>query len=132
MADAEQRILVIEDDLDVRGAVAAILESEGYGVIEAEDGREGLDRLRAGADTIRLVLLDLFMPIMNGWAFRTEQLRDPTIAAVPVVIITADASAARRAEELGVSGYLTKPVDFDRLLALAARHCGGPLTEPRS
>lgn len=118
------RILVVEDNADVRGALAAILESEGYAVTEAEHGLEALARLRdsAGAD-VCLILLDLFMPTMNGWEFRDEQLRDPHLADIPVIVITADAAAGRRAAAMGITECMTKPVDFDRLLALVAEHC---------
>jgi CheY-like chemotaxis protein len=117
-------ILVVEDDADVREALAAILESSGYRVLEAGDGRQALERLRVAVPDVGLILLDLFMPTMNGWEFRAEQLRDPRLAAVPVVIITADATAAQRTANLGVTEFLTKPVDFDRLLDLVGRHCG--------
>jgi CheY-like chemotaxis protein len=118
----EHNILVVEDNADVRGALAAILEGEGYSVVEAEHGRAALQALR-GAKDFCLILLDLFMPTMNGWEFRAEQMRDPGIAAIPVIVITADAAAHRNAVALGVAECMTKPVDFDRLLALVAEHC---------
>jgi CheY-like chemotaxis protein len=114
-------VLIVEDDDDVRGALAAFLEAEGYSVLEAADGAAGLRELRARS--VCLVLLDLWMPGMDGWEFRAEQLKDAALAEVPVVVITADHAAARRAAALGVSGYMTKPIEFPRLLDYVARYC---------
>jgi CheY-like chemotaxis protein len=115
-------VLVVEDDPDLRGALAAILEGAGYGVVEAEHGREALRHLRSGL-TICLIVLDLFMPEMNGWAFRAEQTKDARLAAIPVVIISADSKSAERARALGVVTALTKPIDIDRLLQVLGQHC---------
>lgn len=118
----DRSILVVEDDDDVRESLVAVLESEGHRVLEAVHGGEALERLRAG-DEVCIILLDLFMPTMNGWAFREEQLRDPRIAAIPVVVITADAGAVRGLDGLGIVDAMTKPIDFERLLSLIAVHC---------
>lgn len=115
-------ILIVEDDDDLRGALAAYLEGAGYTVVEAEDGKVALDQLRASR-LFCLILLDLFMPVMNGWAFRAEQLRDPNVASIPVVVVSADTGTARKATALGAVGHLVKPVDFGRLLALVAQYC---------
>lgn|SRR5262249_58397265 len=119
---AEGGILIVEDDPDVRGALATVLESVGYRIVEAEHGLEALQRLRTSM-VFCLILLDLYMPTMNGWAFREEQMKDPSLAAIPVIVITADVTAARKAADLGAVASLTKPVDFDELLGLVARHC---------
>lgn len=118
-----KRVMIIEDEADVRESLAAVLETEGYPVIEAEHGLDALQHLRTAADEVCMILLDLFMPVMNGWAFRDEQVRDPVLAAIPVVVITADPAAARRAAALGVVDAMTKPIDFERLLTLVAKHC---------
>jgi CheY-like chemotaxis protein len=116
-----QSILVVEDDDDVREALATVLEAHGYRVIEAENGREALQQLR---DTgVCLILLDLFMPEMSGWAFREEQMKDSRIAAIPVVVISADLHAAKRAVAPGVVAVMTKPVEFDQLLQVIGQHC---------
>jgi CheY-like chemotaxis protein len=114
-------VLIVEDDDDVRGALAAFLEAEGYSVLEASDGAAGLRELRA--QSVCLVLLDLWMPNMNGWEFRAEQMKDAALADVPVVVISADHAAARKATALGVSGYMTKPIELPELLDWVARHC---------
>jgi DNA-binding response OmpR family regulator len=118
---AGKAVLIVEDDDDVRGALAAFLEAEGYRVLEASDGAAGLRELRGGS--VCLVLLDLWMPGMNGWEFRAEQVKDATLAAVPVVVITADHAAAKQAVALGVSGSMTKPIEFPELLDYVARYC---------
>ena len=116
-------ILLVEDDDDIREAMATFLEVEGYAVVEASDGEDALRKLRASSDRICLVLLDLFMPVKNGWEFRAEQLADPSIAGVPVIVVSADRSAQARAASLGALDYLVKPVDFDRLLGTIAVYC---------
>ena len=119
----KKSVLIVEDEDDIRESLAMILASEGYRVLEAAHGGQALQRLRTSNAGVGLILLDLFMPTMNGWAFRDEQLRDPGLADIPVVVITADAAAARSARNLGVLEAMTKPLDFDRLLALVGRHC---------
>jgi DNA-binding response OmpR family regulator len=121
MTGTTKPVLIVEDDDDAREALAAFLEGEGYQVLEAHDGREALDRLRLSP--VCLVLLDLMMPVMNGWAFRAEQLRDPALASVPVVVVTADTTAVSRVGALGVAACMTKPLDLDRLLDVVGRHC---------
>lgn len=115
-------VLIVEDDAAVREALAMFLEVEGYTVLEAGDGEEALRHLRAPSP-VCLILLDLMMPVMNGWQFREQQLRDPSIAAIPVVVVTADDAAAKRAADVGAVGYMRKPIEFDELLQQIARYC---------
>ena len=122
MATDPRKILVVEDDSDVREAMAVMLDTAGYSVVEAEHGREALDRLRSGSG-FGLILLDLFMPEMNGWAFLVEHARDPELATVPIVVMSADPDAARRAKEPGVVARLVKPIEFDRLLDIVRQYC---------
>jgi CheY-like chemotaxis protein len=117
----DESVLIVEDDADVRAALAAFLEGEGYKVLEADDGATALRELRAR--TVCLVLLDLWMPGMNGWEFRAAQMKDPVLADVPVVVITADHAAARKAADLGVKGSLTKPIEFPQLIDYVGRYC---------
>lgn len=121
-------VLVVEDDEIAREALAAFLVAEGYPVIEAADGREALARLRG--ERVGLIPLDLMMPVMDGWAFRAEQLRDPALTQIPVLVVTADASARRRMPGLDVAGWTTKPIRFDRLLEVVGRHCDGGAATP--
>ncbi|HYD47274.1 MAG TPA: response regulator [Terriglobales bacterium] len=113
---------MVDDDEDIRGAVATFLELHGYTVCEASNGREALHYL-ADPERICLILLDLFMPEMNGWAFRQEQAKDARAAQIPVIVISADSAAARQAASTGVIAALTKPVEFDTLLDVVSQHC---------
>ena len=117
-------VLLVEDDRDLRDAVAEILEEEGFAVAGAADGREALDALR-GAGEFCLVLLDMRMPVMTGIEFRREQLRDPRIADVPVVAFTADARDRGEAGLLGITSFISKPVDVERLLEVVSEFCSG-------
>ncbi|WP_235880020.1 response regulator [Polyangium aurulentum] len=115
-------MLVVEDDVDIRGLIADILRLEGYSVDAVENGREALEHLRAGPPP-RVILLDLMMPEMNGWEFRTAQAQDPALAEIPVVILTGGGNAAAAAQGLGVDAFLRKPVDLDELLEMVKRYC---------
>jgi CheY-like chemotaxis protein len=113
-------ILIVEDDTDIREALAQILEDEGYAVVSAPNGQVGLERLRAVRPS--LVLLDLMMPVMNGWQFRQKQQQDQEVAQIPVVIISADGSARREATAMGAEGFMQKPIELEDLLAMVAEH----------
>lgn len=111
-------ILIVDDDDDIRETLRDLLEDEGYQVLEASNGREALARLRHGS--VCVVLLDLMMPIMDGWEFREEQLADPAIASVPVVIITA---SGRTNGSLGGVDILKKPLRVETVLEVVAARC---------
>jgi len=115
-------VFLVEDDPDIRDLVGNVLSLEGYEVTSASNGREALDLLR-GASPPRVILLDLMMPVMNGWELRAELLRDEALSNIPVVVISGDGSIDRKAASLGVEGYLRKPVDLDNLLATVQRFC---------
>jgi CheY-like chemotaxis protein len=112
-------VLVVEDDSETREALADFLRCEGYQSVGAADGSEALSYLR-NAPPPGVILLDLSMPIMNGFEFRAQQLEDPRLAGIPVVVLTAGGLAAQAPRGLAV---LTKPVDIMRLLRLVERHC---------
>ena len=110
-------VLVIEDDVDILRAVVQVLEDEGYAVRAAENGRVALAALREpGATPPCVILLDLMMPVMDGWAFRAEQVRDPALASIPVIVLTADGNAAEKAALMNGVGALRKPVELLTLL----------------
>ncbi|WP_437550307.1 response regulator [Sorangium sp. So ce367] len=114
-------IFIIEDDQGVCDALVTVLCDEGYDVMTAGDGADALARLReAPTPTPALIVLDLMMPGMDGYAFRAEQLRTPAISDVPVVVLTA--GAAPRATELGAVDILKKPVDLVALLDVVGRN----------
>jgi CheY-like chemotaxis protein len=109
-------ILIVDDDRDIREVTADALEAEGYLTATAGDGRAALEWLRAHPDEPCLVLLDLMMPDMDAAAFRKEQLRDPALADIAVVIFSADAGVAEKAKSMGAAGYVKKPVGLFDLL----------------
>ncbi|AUX20723.1 uncharacterized protein SOCEGT47_011960 [Sorangium cellulosum] len=112
-------IFIVEDDRGVSDALASVLSDEGYDVTVAANGAEALARLR-DAPTPALIVLDLMMPVMDGYEFRAEQLRTPAIADVPVVVLTA--GTAPRASELGAVDILKKPIDLVLLLDAVGRY----------
>lgn len=117
----DRRILVIEDDPDVRSMISIMLNIEGYHVDTAENGREALEKLRGGADP-DLILVDLMMPVMNGWQFRAEQVRDPDFAQIPAIVISGGDRVAEHTRALGATDYLRKPIDLEVLLATVQRY----------
>ena len=120
-----KRILIVEDDPDVAGSVAEVLEASGYGTTIAANGREALDRLRSD-ELPDLILLDMMMPVMDGWQFRAEQRKSPALDAVPVVVVTADGNARGKAAAIQAAGQVQKPVTIDSLLDEVERVCGFP------
>ncbi len=115
-------VLVIDDDDDVRDALVLLLESAGYAATGASNGDEALAMLRTGPEPC-LILLDLWMPVKTGWGFRMEQVREPRLARIPTVVLSAD--EARR-DMQGVAATLPKPLDFPELFAVVAAHCTRP------
>jgi len=113
-------ILLVEDDAGARDALSDILRDEGFEVATAENGREALSYLET-APAPCLILLDLVMPVMDGWEFRERQLREPRLQAIPVVVLTA--TAGQGVAGVAESDILRKPVDFMALLAQVERHC---------
>jgi CheY-like chemotaxis protein len=115
-------ILVVEDELPIRELLIDILTDEGYPVATASNGLQALNFLRQGGELPTLILLDLMMPVMNGWAFRQEQLQDPTISQVPVILLSATPDLSKHAYELKVADCLDKPVNIANLLHVVERH----------
>ena len=120
-------VLVVDDDRDTREMLATVLSVEGFHTVGAEDGLEALHLLRTvrrRAPTMPcLVLLDLKMPRLGGREFRRAQLGDPTVANVPIAVMSGAIDADERAQALGAVATLTKPIDVDRLIAVVRRHC---------
>lgn len=109
-------VLLVEDDDDERDALAALLEQEDYRVLQAPNGAEALKLLEAEPGLCQLILLDLMMPIMNGWDFRKLQKRRAALANIPVVLMSAGAQIAFAVEDLDAAGFVAKPVEFSDLL----------------
>lgn len=122
MGQGTRSVLVVDDNAEMRQALAFVLEAEGYIVMVAGDGLEALTRLRE--DRVPgVILLDLMMPNMDGAAFRRHQLDDPRLAEIPVVVCSGERSGAETALRLGTEGYLAKPLDVDRVLGVVQRFC---------
>jgi two-component system response regulator MprA len=116
------KVLVVEDDEAIAEALVSLLEEAGHQARHAPDGRRALEELRTGERTC-VILLDMTMPVMNGWRFREEQMKDKSLADIPVVVCTADALAEQKALEIGAAGWLRKPLDPERLLETVKRFC---------
>jgi CheY-like chemotaxis protein len=112
---ADKSVLVIEDDEVLRSAMKMVLEWEGYQVLCAENGREALDLLNIGKSMGKapgLILLDLMMPVLDGWQFRDELQQDPALADIPVVVV----SALSAADAPGVAAHIQKPFEVQQVL----------------
>lgn len=114
-------VFIVEDDFDVRELFADTLAEAGYDVATASNGLEALERLRLADAQPGVILLDLMMPVMDGWQVKRELAQDPSLSVIPVVMMTAS-------RNLGpVTGdVLLKPFPLDALLATVERHCGAP------
>jgi len=114
-------VLIVEDDADLRDMMAQLLSLEGYDAATVANGSEALQYLHGDIEKPHVILLDLMMPVMDGWEFRQHMKADPEIAKLPVIVLSAlDQSKAR---DVDATAFLKKPLDFDRLLALVRQHC---------
>ena len=121
IADAARTILVIDDDPAVRDVVGRHLRRNGYRVLVAANGEQGL---RLAAESLPdLITLDVLMPELDGWAVLSELKSDPALAGIPVVVVSI-VDDRNLGYSLGATDYLTKPVDRDQLLAMLSKHCG--------
>jgi two-component system, chemotaxis family, chemotaxis protein CheY len=118
----ESWILVIDDDEDIREALVDVLGDAGYSVRVAASGSDALELLR-GVEPPSLILLDLMMPGMDGFAFRAAQVADPRIASIPVVIVSAGGNLATDAKRLGATGFIQKPMRLDAILREVGSRC---------
>jgi CheY-like chemotaxis protein len=119
-------VLIVDDDPVARAALALVLNAEGYVVAEAADGAAALARLRAGP-LPRLLILDLMMPVMDGWRFLVERHKDAQLASVAVLVLTAargiDGPGLRA---MGAEEVIQKPADPEQVLAAVRRYCPAP------
>lgn len=113
---APRTILVVDDDQGIRESLGAVLEGEGYRVRLAANGEAALGVLRSDPALPDLILLDLMMPVMDGWQFRSRQLQDQRLREIPVVIISAGGNVRQKAENLSAVGWLRKPLMIPVLL----------------
>ena len=122
MANPEP-ILVVEDDEQIREALCELLEDAGYRTVGVGNGQEALTYLANGQRPC-LIVLDLMMPVMDGWQFRREQQRDPALATIPVLVVTA--AGNRNGDELTNVDVIAKPFKMEELMTAVARNCARP------
>ena len=110
-----KRILVVEDDNSIRELLVELLQSEGYEVSSAVNGLEGLKCLENERKP-DLILIDLMMPVMDGYSFRSEQMKHPLWSKIPVVVMSAEANAKEKMKNFNITAFLSKPVELDTIL----------------
>jgi CheY-like chemotaxis protein len=115
-------VLVVDDDIAIRETLAVVLDEEGYSVAQAVNGREALDRIQEGLRP-DLIVLDLMMPVMDGWQFLEERAKDQSLREVPVVIVSATPETLQPPE---VCAFVRKPMRLDHLLEVIERECRSP------
>jgi CheY-like chemotaxis protein len=118
----DRTVLIVEDDADLRGAIAEILTDSGYRAEQAGGGQEALDRL-AREKRPCIVLLDLMMPEVDGFEVRETMTANEAMRDIPVVVLTAHANRREVAQRLGDTPVLPKPLDIGKLLSTIERHC---------
>jgi CheY-like chemotaxis protein len=113
--------MIVEDDADIREAVCELLHQNGFVTLSAENGRDALNQLHERPD-VRAIVLDVTMPVMNGATFRGEQLADPSIAHIPLVLLTGREDSGPIARALGAVACLPKPFSPDDLLRVLSSY----------
>lgn len=128
-----KRVLIVEDNFDNRAIYSDILQHVGYVVLQAEDGRAGVELARR--ERPDLILMDLSMPVMDGWEALRELREDATTSRIPVFALSAHVlfeGDFEKALEAGFEGYFTKPVEPKRVLAELVARIGPPVDLPDS
>ena len=115
-------MLVVEDDSDALDLITTILEDADYDVLRASNGLEALAKLAEQRGRCDLILLDLMMPVMNGWDFRRKQREIAALARIPVILMSAGAHLAAASDGLDAAGSMTKPIDPDDLIEIVEQH----------
>ena len=119
----DEAILVVEDDRDTLDSLCAVLAQLGYQAIGALNGKIALDRLQAMRSSPPcLIILDIMMPVMDGWQLRKELQRDPDLAGIPIIVVSADLSAGQSAAAAGVD-FIAKPIEVENLVEVVRRVC---------
>ena len=111
---AARRVAIVDDDHDIRESLAEVLGECGYETLAASNGLVALELLERERPSI--ILLDLMMPVMDGWQFRAAQLERPALADIPVIVVSADSNVGEKAAAIGADAYLVKPIRIVDLL----------------
>src|SRR3989344_8223224 len=111
-----KRVLIVEDDEAIFEITQELLTHSGYSVDFARNGQEALQHLRSGHPLPCLILLDLMMPVMDGFEFRKEQIQDSGISHIPVVIMTAEGQIEAKTRKIGAKAFIRKPFDIESFL----------------
>lgn len=122
MTTKSHPVLVVEDDADIRDAMVGLLEAKGYAVRAAGHGAEALAQLQAGSKPC-IILLDLMMPVMDGWTFCSEKEKDPSLAPIPILVVSAVPRQDPRNTCVRAVEHLSKPLNVSKLLAAVERYC---------
>lgn len=123
-AVSRHAVLIVDDDPDIREALRQIIEKCGHSVATAGNGAEALDTLRAGVRP-SVILLDLMMPVKDGFEFRAEQRQDEALANLPVIVLSAHYNSKQHALALGAVAHFQKPIiDLVGLLSVVDEYCG--------
>jgi DNA-binding response OmpR family regulator len=115
-------VLIVEDDADLRNSLAELLALRGFKVVTVEDGREALDTLASGLSPC-LIILDLMLPIVNGWEFRSQQLADPRFSGIPTIILSGVNDLEAESQRLQAIAFVPKPLDIDFLFKTVEQYC---------
>lgn len=120
-----KHVLIVEDNHDIREALESVIRDDGYSVYSVQNGKEALRALKMIPGR-SLILLDMMMPVMNGWEFFEEVRVNNTIASLPIVVVSALGAASALAtgdKKLSAIGYIKKPIVLDGLLETVQTHC---------
>jgi CheY-like chemotaxis protein len=115
-------VLVVDDDPDIRDSLCEVLQDEGYRTLTAENGAAALDQLRSTGEPC-VILLDLMMPVMDGVDFRSQQLRNPALASIPVIVVSASGDGRTLAASLDAAAFIAKPIRVNQLVSAVERVC---------
>src|SRR5688572_25572172 len=121
-AHVPARVLIVDDDQDLRESLQVLLERRGYATDTAEHGAEALEKIDPDAPP-GLIVLDLMMPVMDGWQFRMKLLEDPRTADIPIVLLSGVGDLAGASVSLRAIDAMVKPVDLQRLYAILGTYC---------
>ena len=117
------RVMIVDDDADIRESLMEFLADHGFQTIGARDGREALETLGTSDPPPCMIILDLMMPNMDGWTFRAKQLERSTLAGIPVIVISAHRGIGAESREMKAAAWIPKPLNLSALLRAVRERC---------